>query len=140
MDPAKYSRADSLVTPAGKRTSELRKRREERSKPSLLDIADLEKLKELTLPEAFKAPNLFQVFFQTIYTMQYEIAKSRAGSAHVTIHPDLSGFAWTELHRARELVGAGEKVAEAVLPKLKGLLPYFSDYCQTDIRTSPWEV
>jgi hypothetical protein len=30
------------------------------------------------------------------------------------------------MHRAKEIIEAGEKVAEAALPKVKALLPYFA--------------
>jgi len=126
--------AVNLTVPAGKRKSALRKKREQLS----LAQRELDKLKKMTLPEAFQAPNFFQVFFQMIYTMEYEIARSRASLSHVYIHPDLTGFSWTEMHRARELIDAGETVAEAVLPKIKALLPYFADYCKVDVKKTAW--
>lgn len=101
---------------------------------------NLASLRELTLPDALKAPNMFEVFFQMIYTMEYEIARSRVGLAHVLIHPELKGFSWTEVHRAKEIIRAGELVAEQYVPQIKSLIPYFSDYCRVPIRLStPWE-
>ena len=126
--------AVNLTVPAGERKTTLRKKRRERPAP----FKELDKLKKLTLPQAFQAPNLFQVFFQMIYTMEYEIARNRASQSHVYIHPDLTGFSWTEMHRAKELIAAGEKVAEAVLPKIKSLLPFFSDYCKVDLKKTIW--
>jgi NTE family protein len=126
--------AVNLTVPAGERKTTLRKKRKERS----VTLRELDKLKKMTLPQAFQSPNLFQVFFQMIYTMEYEIAKNRASQSHVYIHPDLTGFSWTEMHRAKELIVAGEKVAEAVLPKIKSLLPFFSDYCRVDIKKTVW--
>ncbi|HVE14424.1 MAG TPA: hypothetical protein VNI01_13575, partial [Elusimicrobiota bacterium] len=101
-------------------------------------LPEMPGLPSLGLHEALQAPHLAQVFFQMIYTMEYEIAKSRNALAHVAIHPDLSGFSWTELHRAKELIDAGERVADSVVPKIKGLLPFFSDSCQVNLRQSPW--
>lgn len=95
---------------------------------------DLASLKELALPEVLKAPNMFDVFFQMIYTMEYEIAQSRVGLAHVVIHPDLKGFSWTEMHRAKELIRAGQLVAEQYVPQIKALIPYFADYCKIPVR------
>ncbi|MBI3551998.1 MAG: cyclic nucleotide-binding domain-containing protein [Elusimicrobia bacterium] len=100
---------------------------------------DLKHLKDLTMPEMLKAPNLMEVFFQMIYTMEYEVAQNRLALAHVVIHPDLKGFSWTEMHRARELIRAGERVAEQYVPQIKSLIPYFADYCKVPVRlSSPW--
>ncbi|MEE8424325.1 MAG: patatin-like phospholipase family protein [Elusimicrobiota bacterium] len=129
---ADLSIAVNLTVPAGERKSRLSEKRERRTAPRL----DFTELKKMAVPQAFQAPNLFQIFFQMIYTMEYEIAKSRASMAHIYIHPDLSGFSWTEMHRAKELIAAGERVAETVLPKLKALLPYYSDACKIDIRST----
>ncbi|MBI5594850.1 MAG: patatin-like phospholipase family protein [Elusimicrobia bacterium] len=126
--------AVNLTMPAGSRKTRLRDRR---LGEAVLEL-DLERLKELTLPKALQAPNMAQIFFQMIYTMEYEIAKSRSQLAHVEIHPDLTGFSWTELHRAKEIIEAGEKVAEAVLPKVSALLPFFADRGSTGLRQRPW--
>ncbi|MFA5137604.1 MAG: patatin-like phospholipase family protein [Elusimicrobiota bacterium] len=113
--------AVNLTMPAGARKSTLRERRA-----------------HLPLPEGWASPHMMQVFFQMIYTMEYEIAKAGAPLAHITIHPDLSRFAWTELHRGRELIEAGERVVEEVLPKIKAMLPYFSDSCRVALGRGPW--
>ncbi len=100
---------------------------------------DLQHLKDLTMPDMLKAPNLMDVFFQMIYTMEYEVAQNRLALAHVVIHPDLKGFSWTEMHRARELIRAGERVAEQYVPQIKALIPFFADSCKVPIRlSSPW--
>ena len=97
---------------------------------------NLAQLKDLTLPEALRAPNMLQVFFQMIYTMEYEIAQSRVDPAHVVIHPDLSGFSWTEMHRAKELIAMGERVAEEYVSQIKSLIPFFADHCKVPVRLS----
>ncbi|MFC1678958.1 patatin-like phospholipase family protein [Elusimicrobiota bacterium] len=127
--------AANLTMPAGERKSALRNKRKQR--PPLMSMA-LSEIKDLTLPKALRSPHLFQILFQMIYTMEYEIAKSRSALAHVNIHPDLSAFSWTEMHRAKEIIEAGEGIAETVMPKIKALLPYFSDSCKADIRRSHW--
>ncbi len=33
------------------------------------------------LPKAFRAPNFLEVFFQMIYTMEYEVAQCRASTS-----------------------------------------------------------
>ena len=93
-------------------------------------------IKDFALPEALTAPSMIEVFFRMIYTMEYQIALSRADPAHVVIQPDLSGFSWTEMHRAKELISLGERIAEQYVPQIKSLIPYFADYCKVPIRTS----
>jgi NTE family protein len=127
--------AVNLTAPA----SEVSVRRP-RGRDILTAPVDLETLKDLTLPNILKTPNIVEVFFQMIYTMEYEIAQSRVGLAHVLIHPDLKGFSWTEMHRAKELIRAGQLVAEQYVPQIKALLPFFSDSCRVPIRlSSPWK-
>ncbi|MDD5658214.1 MAG: patatin-like phospholipase family protein [Elusimicrobia bacterium] len=116
--------AVNLTLPAGLRNTRRPRRREGLLEASLeLDFA---RLRELTLPAALKAPNMFQVVLQTLHTMEYEIARSRAELAHVAIEPDLSDFQWTETHRSREIIQAGERVAEQYVPQIKALLPFFT--------------
>lgn len=79
-------------------------------------------------------PNMIEVFFKMIYTMQYEIAQARAESAQVTITPETRNFLWTEFHRAAELIRVGEEAAEPAIPKIKALLPFFADYCRVPLR------
>ncbi len=124
----------NLTMPAGKRRAD----RARRATP-LGRIADLRALKEMALPEALKAPSMSQILFQMIYTMEYEIAQSRVELAHVVIHPDLSGFSWTEMHRATELIGMGERAAEEAVGKIKATLPFFADYCKMPTRKPSWK-
>ncbi|MCX5787658.1 MAG: patatin-like phospholipase family protein [Elusimicrobia bacterium] len=125
----------NLTMPAGQRKSSVRERHE----AVFSRIADLSKLKELTLPEALKAPSMIEILFQMIYTMEYEIAQSRVNLAHVVIHPDLSGFHWTEMHRGKDLIEMGERVAEESVPKIKAILPFFADHCKLPARKSSWK-
>jgi predicted acylesterase/phospholipase RssA len=126
----------NLTMPAGQRKTAVRDRHDS----ALSRIADLSKLKELTFPEALKAPTMFEILFQMIYTMEYEIAQSRVDMAHVVIHPDLGGFHWTEMHRAKDLIDMGERVAEEAVPKIKALLPFFADHCKLPVRRQPWKT
>ncbi|MBI5240334.1 MAG: patatin-like phospholipase family protein, partial [Elusimicrobia bacterium] len=100
-----------------------------RRKAGLLEASlelDFARLRELTLPAALQAPSMLQVFNQTLHTMEYEIARSRMEFAHVAIQPDLSAFLWTEAHRGREIIRAGERIAEEYVPRIKALLPFFT--------------
>ena len=88
----------------------------------------------LEMPADFKGPNVADVLFKTLYTMQYQIAQSRTEIANVTLSPDLKGFSWLEFYRARELIEVGERAAEESLPKIKQFLPFFADYCKVPLR------
>lgn len=110
-----------------------------RRKAGLLEASlelDFARLRELTLPAAMQAPNMLQVFNQTLHTMEYEIARSRVEFAHVAIQPDLSAFLWTETHRSREIIRAGERIAEAYVPQIKALLPFFTQLGKVPRRPS----
>lgn len=122
--------AVNLTMPAADRKSRLHARRDAQR-----GVVSLGTLRE-ALPEALKAPNMLEIFFQMIYTMEYEVAQARADLAHVMIHPDLTGFSWTEMHRAKELIRAGERVAEQYVPQIKALIPFFANYCQVPLRLS----
>jgi predicted acylesterase/phospholipase RssA len=77
---------------------------------------------------------MLQVFFQMIYTMEYEIAQARFELADIVIHPELSGFSWMELHRAKELIAAGERMAGQYVPQIKALIPFFADSCKMPLH------
>lgn len=93
------------------------------AKPLLDRPVSLETLREAAMPQVLKNPHIIDVFFNMIYTMEYEVAQSRLEMAHVVLHPDLKGFSWTELHRAKEIIQAGERAAEEALPRIKALIP-----------------
>lgn len=112
--------AVNLTMPAGDR----RRPAPIKGPASLLDApVSLQSLKDAALPSVLRAPHMLEVFFQMIYTMEYEVAQSRLEIAHVVMHPELRGFSWTELHRAAEIIRAGERVAEEALPRIKALIP-----------------
>lgn len=127
----------NLTMPAAQRKSALRERAGKRL-GALSKLANLEAIKELALPETLQAPNLLEILFQTIYTMEYEISQSRVTAADVVIQPELGAFSWTELHRAREIIEMGERAAEEAAPKIKSLLPFFADYCVVPMK--PWKT
>lgn len=90
--------------------------------------------KRQSLLDILKAPNLFDVFFHMIYTMEYEVSQARLDLAHVVVNPELKGFSWTELHRAKEIIAAGERAAEEALPRIKALIPSFGHACRLPRR------
>jgi NTE family protein len=117
--------AVNLTVPARDRKSKLHDRHRLRLLDQPLNLETLRQAAMPVLPKAFRAPNFPEVFFQMIYTMEYEVAQSRLDIADVTMFPDLKGFSWTELHRAGEIILAGERSAEEALPRLKALIPAF---------------
>ncbi len=91
-------------------------------------------LESLSLPGALKAPSMFRTFSQMFFTMETWVAQARLGLADVVIRPELAGFSWTQLDKAKALIEEGERAAEQYLPKIKSLLPFFSDSCQVPLR------
>ncbi len=107
-----------LTMPAGDRPHHAKTK-----KPLLQQAVTFETIRQVATPQLLKNPHIIDVFFNMIYTMEYEVASSRQEMAHVVMHPDLKGFSWTELHRAREIIAAGERAAEEALPRIKALIP-----------------
>ncbi len=102
------------------------------AKPSLRKIPGRRKI----LPLVPEAPNMAEVFFKMLYTMQYEIAQARVEIAHIVIAPDLRDYNWTEFHRSDDILKSGIVAAEEALPKIKSLLPFFSDHCKVPLGIS----
>ena len=85
------------------------------------------------LTSLLRGPSLSEVMLKTIYTMQYEIAQARAALAHVVMQINASDMLWWDLDRAGEIIQIGQSVAEEALPKIKALLPFFSDSCRVHL-------
>lgn len=115
--------AVNLTVPAGDRKTRMREDRHGLMDALPMTLDALKHAAAPILPKAFRAPNVLEVFFQMIYTMEYEVSQSRLETAHVTLFPDLKGYSWTELHRAREIIQAGERACEEALPRIKALVP-----------------
>ena len=76
---------------------------------------------------------MMEIFVKMLYTMQYEIAQARTEIAHVVIAPDVRDFLWTDFHKSDEILKIGAAAAEEVVPEIKSLLPFFSDYCKVPL-------
>jgi NTE family protein len=85
------------------------------------------------LPHILRGPSLPEVLMKTIYTMQYEIARARSGIADVVMQINANDLLWWDLDRAAEIIKIGEMVAEENLPKIKALLPFFANSCETHL-------
>jgi NTE family protein len=64
-------------------------------------------------------PNIFNTIIQAIYTMEYEIAKSKVKEADIVITPDTKHIATLEFYRGKEAISAGYKVTKDILSKNK---------------------
>jgi len=80
------------------------------------------------------SPGIFSIFFKMLYTMEYQVAVSKADLAHVTIRPDLKNFSWLDFHKAKQIIPMGETAAEESLTQIKSRLPFFADYCKVNLR------
>ena len=89
-----------------------------------------------SFPLAPRSPGVLEIFFKMIYTMQYEIAQARTEIAHVVIAPDIREYLWTDFHRSDDILKVGTAAAEEAVPKVKSLLPFFSDYCKVPLGIS----
>ncbi|MFC1523080.1 patatin-like phospholipase family protein [Elusimicrobiota bacterium] len=72
------------------------------------------------------APNLLNVFFNTIVTMSYQVALSKIDVSHVSIHPKIADYSWLDFEHSEELIEIGEEAALEAIPKIKANLPFFS--------------
>jgi NTE family protein len=89
-----------------------------------------------SFPLGPRSPGMMEVFFKMLYTMQYEIAQARTEIAHVVIAPDLRDYLWTDFYRSDDILKIGAAAAEEAVPKIKSLLPFFSDYCKVPLGIS----
>lgn len=86
------------------------------------------------LPNMLRGPAVHEILMKTIYTMQYEIAQARSEIADVVMNVSASNFLWWDLDKANEIIKLGEARAEESLPKIKSLLPFFSDSCKVRLE------
>lgn len=67
-------------------------------------------------------PNIADIIVRTLQASEFVISESSGQQADVVIHPDLVGINWFELSKVDQLIKAGEKATEAVLPEIKKLV------------------
>lgn len=82
------------------------------------------------LPTMLRGPSIPETMLKTIYIMQYEISQARSEISHVVMNIKSHDLLWWDLDRSKEMIKMGEATAEEVIPKIKSLLPFFSDSCQ----------
>ena len=76
------------------------------------------------LPHSFgkMPPHFFDVITHSRAITSQHMAEIESRKADVTVYPDISSYRWRDYHLAEQIIGAGEKAAEAALPKIKNLL------------------
>ncbi|MCG3205998.1 MAG: hypothetical protein KCHDKBKB_02724 [Elusimicrobia bacterium] len=82
------------------------------------------------MPSILRGPSFPETLLKTIYIMQYEISQARSEIAHVVMNIKSHDLLWWDLDKSKEMIKMGEATAEEVLPKIKSLLPFFSNSCQ----------
>ncbi len=82
------------------------------------------------LPSVLRGPSIPETMLKTIYIMQYEISQARSEISHVVMNVKSHDLLWWDLDRAKEMIKMGEATAEEVIPKIKSLLPFYSNSCQ----------
>jgi NTE family protein len=86
------------------------------------------------LPSIMRGPSIPEIMMKTIYIMQHEIAQTRSELAHVIMQIKSHSLLWWDLDQAKEMIRLGEASAEDMIPKIKSLLPFFSNSCKVPLR------
>lgn len=66
--------------------------------------------------------DMFAIAMQAFFTIARKAERLATDHADVLIAPDVGGIGLEELHRAPELIAAGERAARAALPKIRAAL------------------
>jgi len=67
-------------------------------------------------------PNIFEVLIQSVYLMEYEIAKLKAKEADIVITPDASNLKVLDFYQRKEVIIKGFEATKKVLPKIRKLI------------------
>ena len=70
-------------------------------------------------------PNIFNAILQSLYIMEYEIAKHIILQADLVISPQVSHIEAFDFHRGEEAILTGYKAGKEILPKLRSLISRF---------------
>ena len=65
---------------------------------------------------------MVDIITRSFQNLQYEISSAKAMIADVTITPELLGYPWVDFKHAQEIIEAGEKAAEKMLPELQKVI------------------
>jgi len=70
-------------------------------------------------------PNIFNAILQSLYIMEYEIAKHIILQADLVISPQVSHIEAFDFNRGEEAILTGYKAGKEILPKLRRLISRF---------------
>ena len=71
---------------------------------------------------AAKKQTILDILVNSLYSMEYRIAKYACQEADVYLHPILKNAAWYEFYRAKEFIKVGVEEAKKALPKIRALV------------------
>jgi predicted acylesterase/phospholipase RssA/CRP-like cAMP-binding protein len=77
---------------------------------------------KVSLKSNNQSQSLVDIVLNSLYSLQYRIAKYSSQQADVYLNPILENSSWYEFHRAKEFIELGEKEAEEALPDILALL------------------
>jgi NTE family protein len=69
-------------------------------------------------PETKDIPNMFNVLVNSVYTMEYNIVKSKTRQANITISPDIRNLHMLDFYQGKEVVAKGYEAAQKRLSTL----------------------
>lgn len=69
-------------------------------------------------------PNIFEVLIQSVYLMEYEIAKLKAEEADIVITPDVGILKVLDFYHRKEAITKGFEAAKRMLPNIHKLIKY----------------
>ncbi len=67
-------------------------------------------------------PNILEAIIQSIYAMEYEIAKSKIQGADIVMTPNIEYLAALEFHRGMEAISEGYEAAMKAIPDIRKLI------------------
>ena len=67
-------------------------------------------------------PNIFEVLIQSVYLMEYEIAKLKAKEADIVITPDVGSLKVLDFYHRKEAIAKGFEATKRMLPNMHKLI------------------
>ncbi|NQT21899.1 MAG: patatin-like phospholipase family protein [Candidatus Omnitrophica bacterium] len=69
-----------------------------------------------------KSYNIIDIMVNSLYSMEYKLAKYASREADVYIHPILKDASWYEFYKADEFIKLGKKKTREALPEIKSVI------------------
>jgi NTE family protein len=71
---------------------------------------------------------MVDIIIRSFQNLQYEISTAKGMIADVTIVPELIGYTWNDFSKVPEIIEAGKKAAEQMLPELNNVIKTRREY------------